>query len=141
MNIKELKKESDEDLFNTFYDAWINKLMENHFVILLDSNVDIEKIVTGINEILVARGENTKLEVNEIVEKYNSELKRYLFNGNIITDKLNYDILEANIVAGELRKYGYELICLFNGYDNNIKTIIRIADIDKLKKIEEEIKK
>lgn len=51
-------------------------MLENHFAILLDSNVDIEKFATGINSIFVARGENTKIEVNEIVEKYNSELKK-----------------------------------------------------------------
>ena len=53
-------------------------MLENHFAILLDSNVDIEKFAIGINSIFVARGENAKIEVNEIVEKYNSELKNYL---------------------------------------------------------------
>ena len=49
----------------------------------------------------------------------------------------NYDILEANIVASELRKIGYELICFFVGYDNNDITIIKITDIDRMKERKE----
>jgi hypothetical protein len=47
--------------------------------------------------------------------------------------------LEANIVANELRKIGYELICFFIGFDNNDKTIIKMTDIDKMKEIESKI--
>ena len=54
-------------------------------------------------------------------------------------ESINYDILEANIIADELRKYGYELICLFNGFDNNIKTIVKTEDIERAKKIEGKI--
>ena len=82
-----------------------------------------------------------RININEAVERYNNELKEYVFSGNEIIGNLNYDILEANIIADELKKHGYELICLFNGYDNNIKTFVRIKDIDRIKNIEQEIKK
>lgn len=130
---------TDNDSFNIFYDAWIKKLLDNKFVILLDKNVNITNFANGINDILKAQNENIKIDVKAITDKYNNELKNYTYNGNKIVDVFNYDILEANIVANELRKLGYELICLFNGYDNNIKTIIKIEDIDKLKNIEQKI--
>lgn len=60
--------------------------------------------------------------------------------GNDIEEDFNYDVLEANIVAQELRTIGYELINFFIGFDNNDKTIIKIDDIEKLKKIEKKIK-
>ena len=133
-------KSADDDSFNIFYDAWIKKLLDNKFVILLDRNVNITNFVNGINDILRTQNENIKIDVNEITDKYNNELKTYTYNSNEIEDVFNYDILEANIVADELRKNGYELICLFNGYDNNIKTFVRIEDIEKLKDIEQKIK-
>lgn len=137
---KKLTKNSTDDTFITFYDSWINKLLSSGFVVSLDSNVDINTFTTNINKILANRGDNINIDVNKISEKYNNELKNYLFSGSKIEGSLNYDILEANIVASELRNHGYELICLFNGCDNNIKTIIRIEDIEKAKMIEEKIK-
>ena len=134
-----LTKESDNDYFNKFYDIWIKSLIDNNFVISLDNNISINTFSTSINNILIARGEKAKINVNEVIEKYNNELKKYVFNNNKITDTMNYDILEANVVATELRKIGYELICLFNGYDNNIKAVIKIEDINKAKDIEEKI--
>lgn len=44
------------------------------------------------------------------------------------------------IVAEKLREIGYELICLFNGVDNNIKAIISLDKIVELKGIEAKIK-
>ena len=72
--------------------------------------------------------------------EYRREVINYSLSGKEITSEINYDILEANIVAKELREIGYELICLFNGFDNNIKTIIRIDRITELKEIEAKIK-
>ena len=79
------------------------------------------------------------LDVNLITELYKKQLANYSFNNQEVSDNFNYDILEANIVANELRKIGYELICFFIGYDNNDKTIIKMTDIDRMKEIESKI--
>ena len=50
------------------------------------------------------------------------------------------EILEANIIADELRKIGYELITFFNGFDNYDQTVVPISTIESLKSIESEIK-
>lgn len=50
-----------------------------------------------------------------------------------------YDVLEANIVAGELRKIGYELISFFNEYDNCNMAIIPIGKIGMMKEIENKL--
>lgn len=134
-----LSKDYNSESFDVFYDAWVKKLLSNNFVTLLDNNVNITDFVININKILIAKGENSQINVSEITERYTTLLKNYTINGNKITDIINYDILEANIVAEELRKLGYELICLFNGYDNNIKTFIKIQDIDSLKELEQKI--
>ena len=136
---EEFMKNMNEDTFYNFYDTWINKLKSSGYVTTLNADVDIKSFVIAINKMLELKGESVRLNVDEIVEKYITSLKEYVIYGKEISDDFNYDILEANIVALQLRDYGYELICLFNGFDNNIKTIVKIDDISKLKSIEERI--
>ena len=69
-----------------------------------------------------------------------NELKKYTFQGNEIESDFKYEILEANIIADELRKIGYELITFFNGFDNYDQTVVPISTIESLKSIESEIK-
>lgn len=136
---EEFMKNMNEDTFYTFYDSWINKLKSSGYVATLNADVDIKSFVIAINKMLELKGESVRLNVDEIVEKYITSLKEYVIYGKEISDNFNYDILEANIVALQLRDYGYELICLFNGFDNNIKTIVKTDDISKLKSVEERI--
>lgn len=136
---EEFMKNMNEDTFYTFYDSWINKLKSSGYVATLNADVDIKSFVIAINKMLELKGESVRLNADEIVEKYITSLKEYVIYGKEISDNFNYDILEANIVALQLRDYGYELICLFNGFDNNIKTIVKTDDISKLKSIEERI--
>lgn len=64
----------------------------------------------------------------------------YCLNGKEIHEEINYDILQSNVIARELRLIGYELISLFNGFDNYDKAVIPIIKIDDLKGIESIIK-
>ena len=130
---------SSIDEFIKFYDNWLFKLRENNYVVHLDNSINIVEFTNGINNILSNIDSNKKLDVELISDLYNNKLKEYSFNGKDINSDFNYDILEANIVVSELRKIGYELICLFIGYDNNDKTIIKISDIDRMKDIESRI--
>ncbi len=130
----------DEEHFNTFYDCWIRELEKNGFAFLLDNTIGIDSFVKGINRILLSIGSGKQLNAVRVNSEYRREVINYSLSGKEITSEINYDILEANIVAKELRKIGYELICLFNGFDNNIKTIIRIDRITELKEIEAKIK-
>lgn len=130
----------DEEHFNTFYDCWIRELEKNGFAFLLDNTIGIDSFVKGINRILLSIGSGKQLNAERVNSEYRREVINYSLSGKEITSEINYDILEANIVAKELRKIGYELICLFNGFDNNIKTIIRIDRITELKEIEAKIK-
>ena len=124
---KELSISSDLDKFYKFYDCWLNNLRDNKYVYHLDNSVGIEQFVNGINEILKKNGSM-------------NELKKYSFQGNEIESDFKYEILEANIIADELRKIGYELITFFNGFDNYDQTVVPISTIESLKSIESEIK-
>ena len=53
---------------------------------------------------------------------------------------VNYDVLIANTVAAELRKFNLELIDLFNGFDNCDFAIIPVNKIEELKGLEGKIK-
>ena len=105
-----------------------------------DNTIGIDSFVKGINRILLSIGSGKQLNAERVNSEYRREVINYSLSGKEITSEINYDILEANIVAKELREIGYELICLFNGFDNNIKTIIRIDRITELKEIEAKIK-
>lgn len=116
------------------------RIGEKWFCFLLDNTIGIDSFVKGINRILLSIGSGKQLNAERVNSEYRREVINYSLSGKEITSEINYDILEANIVAKELREIGYELICLFNGFDNNIKTIIRIDRITELKEIEAKIK-
>jgi hypothetical protein len=115
------------------------QLRENKYIIHLDKYVSMSSFVKSINELLLIIGCDNKLDEKEIVEKYNIELKKYSLDNKEIVDEINYDILQANIMAEELRKIGYELICFFSGFDNDDKTIISLDKISELKELEKKV--
>ena len=137
---KELSISSDLDKFYKFYDCWLNNLRDNKYVYHLDNSVGIEQFFNGIYEILKKNGSNEKLDNKAIIQRYMNELKKYTYQGNEIESDFKYEILEANIIADELRKIGYELITFFNGFDNYDQTVVPISTIESLKSIESEIK-
>ena len=137
---KNLNINSDNDIFLSFYDSWLEELRSNNYVVYLDNSLNITDFANKINLLLEKVNSNNKIDVNLITTKYKEELKKYSFMGNDIEENFNYDVLEANIVTQELRKIGYELINFFIGFDNNDKTIIKIEDIEILKEIEKRIK-
>lgn len=134
---KNLTIHSDIDTFYEFYDKWMELLRDNKFVIHLDKSMDMNSFAKSINELLLNFGCSDNIDEKEIVEKYKNELKKYSLDNKEIVDNINYDILQANVMAVELRKLGYELICFFNGFDNDDKTIIPIDKISEFKKLEE----
>lgn len=134
---KNLTIHSDIDTFYEFYDKWMELLRDNKFVIHLDKSMDMNSFAKSINELLLNIGCSDNIDEKEIVEKYKNELKKYSLDNKEIVDNINYDILQANVMAVELRKLGYELICFFNGFDNDDKTIIPIDKISEFKKLEE----
>jgi hypothetical protein len=136
---KRLNTNSSVDEFLNFYDLWLDILKKENYIIHLDNSMNITEFVNKINILLKNVDSSDTLDVNLISELYKRELANYTFNNQEVSDNFNYDILEANIVAGELRKIGYELICFYIGFDNNDKTIIKMTDIDKMKEIESKI--
>lgn len=136
---KRLNTNSSIDEFLNFYDSWLDMLRKENYIIHLDNSMNITEFVNKINILLKNVDSSDTLDVNLITELYKKQLANYSFNNQEVSDNFNYDILEANIVANELRKIGYELICFFIGYDNNDKTIIKMTDIDRMKEIESKI--
>lgn len=134
---KNLTINSDVDEFYEFYNKWMQLLRDNKFVVHLDKYMDMNTFAKSINEILSNIGCSDNIDEKEIVEKYNNELKKYSLDNKEIVDDINYDILQANVMAVELRKLGYELICFFSGFDNDDKTIIPINKINEFKRLEE----
>lgn len=132
---KDLTKDSSTDDFYSFYEEWTEYLRNCGFVVCLDNDVLIENFVDGINNVMKVNGYDIVLNKNSILDIYKQELA-----GMGITSMVNYDILIANTVAAELRKFELELIDLFDGFDNCDFTIIPIDKIDVLKKLEEKIK-
>ena len=92
------------------------------------------------NRILSDIGCEKQLDLTLLVRMYQEELQNYCLNGKEIHEEINYDILQSNVIARELRLIGYELISLFNGFDNYDKAVIPIIKIDDLKGIESIIK-
>ena len=133
---KKLNKDSDMETFYEFYDSWLDLLRKNKYIIHLDKQMSINDFVKAINELLSILECGNRIDEVAIVEKYNSELKKYSLNNKRIDEEINYDILQANVVVRELRNIGYELICFFNGYDNEDKTIIPIDKINEFKEFE-----
>lgn len=134
---KNLTINSGIDEFYEFYDKWMQLLRDSKFVVHLDKYMDMNTFAKSINEILSNIGCSDNIDEKEIVEKYNNELKKYSLDNKEIVDDINYDILQANVMAVELRKLGYELICFFSGFDNDDKTIIPINKINEFKRLEE----
>lgn len=133
---KKLNKNSDMDIFYKFYDRWLDLLRNNKYIIHLDKQMNMNAFVKSINELLSIIECCNRLNEAAIIEKYNCELKKYSLNNKSIDEEINYDILQANVVAEELRNIGYELISFFNGYNNEDKTIIPIDKINKFKEFE-----
>lgn len=137
---KKLQIDSDKELFMDFYSCWINKLKKGKYISHLDKYNGIENFAKEINQILSNFDSSKTIDVDNIVKKYKEELMKYTLDGEPININFNYDILEANIVADELRKIGYELIKLFNGYDNDDTAIVPLNRVEELKLIERKIK-
>lgn len=135
-----LTTDSSSDEFFEFYDNWLEKLIEEDYVIHQDSQLNIIGLANGFNLLLEKIGSDRKLDVETVVNRYKGRLAGYSLNGEDLKDDFVYDLLEANIVADELRKIGYELIVLFVGVDNCDKTIIRIEDIERMQAIESRIR-
>lgn len=132
---KDLTKESSIDDFYIFYDDWIEYLMDNGFVFHLNSEVSIDHFVDGINTMMKVNGYDFLLNRNRISDIYKKELETLGINAMV-----NYDVLIANTVAAELRKFNLELIDLFNGFDNCDFAIIPVNKIEELKGLEGKIK-
>lgn len=133
---KKLSKDSTIEEFYEFYDEWIDKyLIESDYIIQLDKYLSIGEFVEGIIKVLKKKNYKVELDSRAIIDEYNNKLRYY----NQPED-LNFDVLEANIVAEKLREKGYELICLFDGFENSDITVIPINAIGLLKEIEKKIK-
>lgn len=135
-----LSKETAEDEFWEFYDAWIEVLEQKGFVTELTMSDDINTFVSDINRILGNIGAPRLLNDDETVNAYRTEVVKYSFHGEPVGEDFKYDILEANIVAAELRKIGYELIAFFNSMDNNVKAVIPMDKISLMQEMEAKIK-
>lgn len=135
-----LSKDSSEDEFWEFYDAWIEALEQNGFVTELTMSDDIVTFAADINRILRSIGAPQLLNEDEIVNAYRTEVVKYSFQGEPVSADFKYDLLEANIVAAGLRKIGYELIAFFNSMDNDVKAIIPADKISLMQELEAKIK-
>ena len=135
-----LSKDSTEDEFFEFYDAWIEELEQKGFVTELTMSDDINTFVSSINKILGSIGAAQFLDEDAVVNAYRTEVIKHSFQGEPVSADFKYDILEANIVAAELRKTGYELIAFFNSMDNNVKAVIPIDKISQMQELEAKIK-
>ena len=112
---------------------------EEDFLVYLDEMISMKDFVERVNSTLNRIGAEVSLDVTGLTEEYRNELEEYSLKGKKISSEINYDVLQSNLAAKELRKYGYELICLFDGFDNNDKAIIPVDKIEAMKAIEEKI--
>lgn len=135
-----LAEDPSEDSFFEFYDAWIERLTEEGFVTELNCSVDMNAFVAAVNGILNGIGSPNLLDAPATVNLYSSEVSKYSFQGKPVGEDFKYDVLEANVVAAELRKIGYELIAFFNGSDNDVKAILRLDKIEVMQELESKIK-
>lgn len=130
-----LSKNSDLDEFYTFYDEWTEYLQDRGFIFHLDNDISIGEFTDGINRMLKANGYSFNVDKSEVTEKYKNMLAETGIN-----EMINYDVLIANTLAAELRKFDLELIDLFNGFDNCDFAVIPISSVEKMKSLEEKIK-
>ena len=135
-----LSKDSSEDEFWEFYDAWIEALEQKGFVTELTMSDDIVTFAADINRILRSIGAAQLLNEDEIVNAYRTEVVKYSFQGEPVSADFKYDLLEANIVAAGLRNIGYELIAFFNSVDNDVKAVLPVDKISLMQELEAKIK-
>ena len=135
-----LSKDSSEDEFWEFYDAWIEALEQKGFVTELTMSDDIVTFAADINRILRSIGAAQLLNEDEIVNASRTEVVKYSFQGEPVSADFKYDLLEANIVAAGLRNIGYELIAFFNSVDNDVKAVIPVDKISLMQELEAKIK-
>ena len=135
-----LTEDSTEDDFWEFYGAWIDELEQNGFIVEFTIAEDINTFAADINKILRSIGASQLLNEEEVINSYRTEVVKYSFMGEPVNADFKYDILEANIVAAELRKIGYELIALFNGMDNDMKAVVPLDKVSALQELEGRIK-
>lgn len=76
-----LSKETAEDEFWEFYDAWIEVLEQKGFVTELTMSDDINTFVSDINRILGNIGAPRLLNDDETVNAYRTEVVKYSFHG------------------------------------------------------------
>lgn len=140
-NIKNLSEfnnlttNSSEDEFYEFYDRWTKDLENSRFLVPLNKDTTMQDFANAIVKVLIQNGYQTDISVDNLVKKYTDYLSEIEMNSTI-----KYDILEANIVAGELRKYDLELISFFDGFDNTEFAVISSSNIERLKDLERRIK-
>lgn len=128
-----------DDLLGELCEAWLDRMHEEDFLVYLDEMISMKDFVERVNSTLNRIGAEVSLDVTGLTEEYRNELEEYSLKGKKISSEINYDVLQSNLAAKELRKYGYELICLFDGFDNNDKAIIPVDKIEAMKAIEEKI--
>lgn len=136
---KDLNINSSRYDFLDFYDEWLEKMMEENYVVQLTSGIAIEEFVANVNKLLKKSNSNVILDENQIITKYKTEVVKYSFVGQNLTEDFSYDLLEGNIVANELRKYNYELMGLYVGIDNENFIVIKKDDIAKMEELSKKI--
>lgn len=130
-----LSRNSDLDEFYTFYDEWTEFLRNSGFIFHLDNDISIGDFTDGINRMLKANGYSFNVDKSAVTEKYKNMLAE-----TDINEMINYDVLIANTLAAELRKFDLELIDLFNGFDNCDFAVMSISSVEIMKSLEEKIK-
>ena len=76
-------------------------------------NIALEKLNSG-----------KKLNIKDIENKYNLELENKYINGFEIEKSCYYEVLETNIIADELKKFGYDLIGLSYNFENDVLILV-----------------
>ena len=140
-NIKSLNQfnnltiDSSTEEFYEFFDSWVEDLKNNKFLVHLDNDTTMQDFSNAIVKLVIQNGYQSDISADSLTKKYTDYLNKIGLDSTI-----KFDILEANIVAGELRKYGLELISLFDGFDNTLFAVIPSSSIERLKDLERSIK-
>lgn len=140
-NIKSLNQfnnltiDSSTEEFYEFFDSWVEDLKNNKFLVHLDNDTTMQDFSNAIVKLVIQNGYQSDISADSLTKKYTDYLNKIGLDSTI-----KFDILEANIVASELRKYGLELISLFDGFDNTLFAVIPSSSIERLKDLERSIK-
>lgn len=126
-------KERSVDTFYEFYNDLLQELVKDKFVFHWD-NSSIEEFVEAMEDVSDSCDYNIKLDKSLMINHYKEELKQIDFDENY-----RYEILQANVIAEELRNHKLELINLFDGFSNVDFTMIPISKIEELKELENRI--